>query len=196
MARGRELNAITKRQLALRDQLWPDAEEQLWNRLAHKGFATIPKTWPLILKLMDQLSKRAPLSSTYTTLWCSTWDNSFVTLSKPADLAHSSGFSGQRAEYTWGTRVRSLEKLGFVLLKPGKSGPMSYALVLNPHFAVRRLFAGGSIPPSIEATYTALLDLALEVGAKDMTDEIPLPDSPAPKARMARRRSLVSEESA
>lgn len=175
MVNVREANAIAKKQLTLRDQLWPDAQVQLWDRKAHKGFATIPKTLPLILKLMDQLNKRAPLSATYMALWCSTWDNAFVTLSKPADLAHTSGFSGQRAEYTWGTRMLRLQGLGFIALKPGKSGPMSYALILNPHFAIRRLYAAGQIPAGIEATYTALLDLALEVGAKDMTNEVALP---------------------
>jgi hypothetical protein len=184
MANIREANAIAKRQLALRDQLWPSIAPYLWDRKAHKGFATIPKTMPLVLKLMDQLTKKEPISATYLSLWCSTWDNSFATLSKPRDLAHSSGFSGQRAEYTWSTRMKRLKGLGFIDIKPGKSGDMSYAIILNPHFAIRRLHEQGEIPSSIEATYTALLDLALEVGAKDMTNEIPLPPAhsvPKPK---------------
>ena len=50
----------------------------LRDRKAHKGFTTIPKTMPLILRIMDEMTKGAPVSSTYMTLWCSTWDNGFV----------------------------------------------------------------------------------------------------------------------
>jgi hypothetical protein len=178
MASAREANAIAKKQLALRDELWPGITGQLWDRKAHKGFTTIPKTMPLILKIMDQINKKAPLSATFMALWCSTWDNSFVTLSKPKELAHASGFSGQRAEYTWGTRMKRLQELGFIDIKPGLSGAMSYALILNPHFALRRLHDRRMFVGSIEASYSALLQLALDIGAKDMTTEVPLPPLP------------------
>ena len=78
----REASAITKKQLALRELHWPGKEDMLWHRLANKGFATIPKTMPMILKIMDDMTKGAPVSSTYLTLWCHTWDNSFVVLNK------------------------------------------------------------------------------------------------------------------
>lgn len=38
----------------------------------------------LSLSIMDDLSKGQPVSSTYLELWCRTFDESFVTLSKPA----------------------------------------------------------------------------------------------------------------
>jgi hypothetical protein len=96
MSGTREASAIIKKQLAQRELLWPNAEPDLWNRTANKGFATIPKTMPLILQIMDELSKGRPLSSTYLGLWCATWDNSMVNAAKHQELAHASGFSGQR----------------------------------------------------------------------------------------------------
>src|ERR1700728_2995466 len=109
MTSKREVSsAIAKKQLALREQLWPGMSGWLWDRTAqteagykHKGFTTIPKTMPLILKIMDGMSKNHPLSATYLTLWCSTWDNCFVTLSKSREMAYASGFGGQRGEQTW-----------------------------------------------------------------------------------------------
>ena len=188
MVNGRALNQIAKKQLQLRNQLWPHIEQQLWDRKAHKGFTTIPKTMPLILKLMDQLNKKEPLSDTYIALWCSTWDNFFVTLAKSRDLAMMSGFSSQRAEYVWGTRMKRLQALGFIDIKPGKSGSLSYAIILNPHFALRRLYEQKVFTGTLEATYTALIDLALEVGAKDMTNEVDLPPSPFQAATTTTRK--------
>lgn len=166
----REASAITKKQLALRDQLWPGAEQLLWNRKTNKGFATIPKTMPIVLRIMDEMGDGARLSETYMTLWCSTWDNSFASLAKSKDLAIAAGFTGNRAEYTWRTRVKKLAELQFVQIKAGKSGPMSHALLLNPHLVIRWHHEQHT-PGLLESSYTALIEWALELGAKDMTDE-------------------------
>ena len=178
----REATTIAKKQAALRDQLWPNAADQIWNRKSHKGFTTIPKTMPLIFMLMDSLSKAAPLSPTYFALWCSTWDNGFITLSKPKELAYASGFSSQRAEYTWAARMKRLQELGFIGIKPGRSGELGYAIIYNPHFALRRLNGLGAFKGALEGPYLALVDLALEVGAQDMTNAIPLPQIPVAPA--------------
>ena len=95
---SRKATAIAKKQAAIRDHHWPCAEDYLWDRRAHRGFATIPKTMPMILKIMDEMTKGTPVSSTYLSLWCSTWDNSFVNLNYQRELAVNSGFSGQRRE--------------------------------------------------------------------------------------------------
>jgi hypothetical protein len=162
-------SAIAKKQLALRDELWPGTEGKLWHRSANKGFATIPKTMPLILRVMDAMSKGFPLSSTYLSLWCSTWDNSFVIL-KARDLAYASGFSGQRGERTWGTRMRVLQELGFIDIKSGKGGEFSYALIFNPHLVIRHHHEAKT-PGLTESDYTALLEAAVDVGAMDMVSE-------------------------
>lgn len=169
----REVGAIAKKQLALRDMHWPGAAPNLWHRTANKGFATIPKTMPMILKIMDEMTKGAPVSSTYLTLWCCTWDNSFVVLNKHADMANASGFGGQRGEHTWATRMKKLQELHFIDIKPGKSGPMSNAIIWNPHL-VLRWHHNQKTPGLTEASYNALMEWALDIGAKDMTDPPPV----------------------
>lgn len=176
----REASAITKKQLAMRELHWPNKESWLWNRKLNKGFATIPKTMPLILKIMDEMTKGAPVSSTYLTLWCHTWDNSFVILNKHGDMANASGFGGQRGEHTWATRMKKLQELKFIDIKPGKSGPMGNAIIWNPHF-ILRWHHSIKTPGLTEASYAALLETALDVGAGDMqTPWIPFPPDGAP----------------
>lgn len=179
MISKREGSAIASKQLALREQLWPGASEYLWDRTAkteagykHVGYTTIPKTMPLILKIMDEMSKNHPLSATYLTLWCSTWDNSFVALSKPREMAHASGFGGQRGEQTWAARMRRLQDLKFIEIKAGSAGPLSHAIIWNPHIVVR-WHHDHKTPGLTEASYNALVEWALNIGAKDMTGELP-----------------------
>lgn len=179
MTTNREAGAIARKQLAIRDLHWPGAETHLWNRKANKGFATIPKTMPLILKAMDEMTKGAPVSSTYLTLWCCTWDNSFVVLNRPGEMANAAGFGGQRGEHTWAGRMKKLQELFFIDIKPGKSGPMSNAIIWNPHYAIRHNRSIGT-PGLTEATYNSLLEWALDIGAKDMTDPFPAVTTPAP----------------
>jgi hypothetical protein len=167
-------SAIAKKQLEQREALWPGAEPNLWNRKANKGFATIPKTMPLILQIMDEMSKGKPLSSTYLGLWCETWDNSMVNVGKHREMAHSAGFSGQRAEYTWSGRIEILRQLNFIDVKPGKSGPISHVLIWNPHYVIR-WHHQHKTPGLVEASYNALLDRALEIGAKDMVAQFTAP---------------------
>jgi hypothetical protein len=167
MATVREASAITKKQLAIRELHWPNMEIWLWSRKAHRGFTTIPKTMPLILKIMDEMTKGAPVSSTYLTLWCNTWDNSFVVLNKHRDLANASGFGGQRGEHTWATRMKKLQELEFIDIKAGKSGPMSNAIIWNPHY-ILRWHHHIKTPGLTEASYNSLIETALDIGAQEM----------------------------
>ncbi|MFG1247061.1 hypothetical protein [Xanthobacter flavus] len=179
MATVREKGAIAKKQLTQRSLLWPGVEPWLWHRTANKGFATIPKTMPLILQIMDDLSKGRPVSQTYLSLWCETWDNSMASLSKQQELAHAAGFSGQRAIYTWMGRMQLLQELRFIDIKAGKSGPMSSAIIWNPHFTIR-WHHEKKTPGLVEANFNALLERALELGANDMFDAVPAAPAPPP----------------
>jgi hypothetical protein len=167
----RELSAMAKRQLALRDQLWPDVGHYLWRRSVHNGHTTIPRTMPLVLKIMDEMTKGAPVSSTFLALWCSSLDNSFVSLSKPAELAAASGFGGQRGEHTWMGRIKKLQELRFIDIRAGKAGPMSHAIIWNPHFVIR-WHQHNKTPGLTEESFASLLEWALDAGAKDMIEPV------------------------
>ena len=168
MAPTRQINAIAKKQLELRDQLWPDRKNLLWNRKENKGFATIPKTLPLILNIMDDMTKGAPVSSTYLALWCSTWDNSYVAVTRPVEMSIIAGFGGQRGEHTWAGRMKRLQELHFIDIKAGKSGAMSHVIIWNPHLILRYHHDVAKTPGMTEASFTGLIERAMEIGADDM----------------------------
>jgi len=164
---------IAQRQVDLRARLWPTvANGHLWRRKFHDGYTTVPRTMPLILSIMDDLANGQPVGMTYLELWGRAFDESFVTLSKPREMAFHSGFVGQRAERTWRSRMRILAELGFIDVQPGPSGPMSYALILNPYLVIRRLHDQRN-PGLREDKYNALIERAGEIGATDF--ELPDP---------------------
>ena len=167
---------IAKRQLELRNRLWPDLDpKQLWSRHTHDGYTTLPKCIPLIMSIMDDLAG-VPVSPTYLELWCRTFDENFVTLSKPREMAFNSGFSGQRAERTWRARLGTLADLGFIDVKAGPSGPASYALVFNPYKVIQRHYDQKNSGLR-QDKYHALLERALEVGDESLSPEPPAPPS-------------------
>jgi hypothetical protein len=171
---------IAQRQLELRGRLWPHhVDGHIWQRKHHNGFATIPRTMPLMLTIMDDLSDGKPVSATYNELWCRAFDECFVTLSKPREMAFHAGFTGQRGERTWRERMKILAELGFIDIKEGPSGPMSYALILNPYLVIRRHLHQKH--PGIRVDkYNALMERAGEIGATDL--DMPDPWAPAPVA--------------
>jgi hypothetical protein len=123
---------------------------------------------PIILTIMDDLANGQPVSTTYLELWGRAFDECFVTLSKPREMAFHSGFTGQRAERTWRARIKILADLGFIELQAGSSGPMSYALILNPYLVIRRL-RDQKNPGIREDKYNALMERAGEIGASDLS---------------------------
>lgn len=159
---------IAQRQLELRARLWPTITEgHIWQRKRHDGFVTIPRTMPLILSIMDDLSGGKPVSSTYLELWCRAFDECFVTLSRSKEMAFHAGHTGQRGERTWRERMKTLAELGFIDLKEGPSGPMSYALLLNPYLVIRRLMQQKNVGIRADK-YNALLERAGEINADDL----------------------------
>lgn len=168
--RKRRSSKIQKRYQQLRDGLWPDLdEEKLWNWKEKTGFATIPRTIPHILLIMDEMSNGKPVSSTYLALWCRLFDeNAMVVIENQDKLAFESGFSGQRAVTTWKSRMRTLTELRFIDAKAGASGEFNYVLLWNPYQVIQGHLNSGRIRQ--DAAYNAFLDRAMEIGAdSDLT---------------------------
>jgi hypothetical protein len=159
---------IAQRQIELRSRLWPGLDAKtLWIRTERDGFITIPRTMPLILDIMDDMSKNKPVSSTYLELWCRSYDECFVTLAKQREMAFHAGFSGQRAEHTWSERMKILHKLGFIEIKEGPSGPLSYALIYNPYLIIKKHYPKKTSGLRNDK-YNALITRTTEIGADDM----------------------------
>ena len=149
---------------ALRDNCWPDLDdEKLWNRKLVKGFTTIPRTMPLIMNIIDALTKNKPAGQVYFVLWCRTFDQSLLVIDNPMTLAFEAGFTGERALSTWKDRMRSLVELGFIAAKEGPTGQHHFVLLYNPHKVVWDLKKRIQ-----DTTFLQLQSRAIEIGASDM----------------------------
>jgi len=179
---------IDRRTRQLRDSLWSDAASRIWEYEKSDGWLNVPRSMPVIMRILDSLTKGQPVSATYFELWCRTYNNGFVTASRPREMAFFSGFDGERAQRTWLSRIKKLQELGFIDVKEGPSGPVSYILIENPYIPLRKLRADGVISDQF---WNALMARMIEIGADDL-DELPEeePDEevePKPKRRRVKK---------
>ena len=149
--------------------MWPElTERELWIYKDTDGWLTIPRSLPLLLRIMDMLApKGKPVSQTYLDLWCRTFDDGFVIVTNPREMAYYSGFGGERAEGTWTSRMKLLKDLEFIDFKAGASGSMNYVLIYNPYRVIKRHYDAGCVR---EEAYTALKARTIEIKAHDLED--------------------------
>ncbi|WP_316159454.1 hypothetical protein [Bradyrhizobium sp. SZCCHNRI3042] len=198
----------SKRIREQRAKLWPDVDfkKQLWHRKRNDGFTTIPRTMALIISIIDDLTKGGPAGKTYFELWCRSFDEMYVSLSKPKELAFCSGFIGQRAERTWAEKIRKLAELGFIKLQSGQSGPLSHALIMNPYLVIKKMHEEGQ-PGLSKEKYRGLQDRAHEIAATDLDDDYleddedeetatapPAPTVPEPSLKKAVPKKAVAKK--
>jgi hypothetical protein len=161
---------MVERRINLRAEVWPDLDPKaLWNRKKSDGYTTIPRCMTYILTLIDQLSGKNPLASTYLTLWCHVFDEGFVQIKSEEEFAFESGFTGQRARTTWRNKMKALNELGFIDSSKGKSGDFYYTLIVNPFHIIKKTYLEGSQLISKD-TYFSFVERADEVGARDLKD--------------------------
>ncbi|PTU27720.1 hypothetical protein [Stenotrophobium rhamnosiphilum] len=161
---------MAEKMRAQRESLWPHVQDdELWMPASRKGFASIPRTMPLIQKIMNDWSKNKPLSATYFALWCRDMGLGFVTIGSEQELALESGFTGTRATYQWKERMKILAQLGFIEGKAGAKGEWTHVLIWNPYKVVTR---GRAVRGMQEPTWTALLGRMREIGAEDLNPAV------------------------
>ncbi|EKO5177110.1 hypothetical protein [Vibrio cholerae] len=158
---------VKKQKLALREQIFGEIKaDLLWDRTKQTGFTTIPRTFPLVAQIMDELAEKGkPVSSAYFALWCRVFDESLVEIKNPGQLATESGFSGQRAISTWNGRMAKLVELGFIQAEEGPLGSYEYVLIYNPYLIIKKLYDEKRVS---KQKYISLFTRAQEIGAGDL----------------------------
>lgn len=160
--------------LKIRQELFPHVtEEHLWVRTVNDGYTTLPRTMPLLMNLINDLSKgvsggkSVPAGKTYLTLWCRVFDEGMVRIDNEPVAAAEAGYAGERNVSTWREHIRVLKELNFIDAAEGPAGPYQYIVIFNPYHVVKKL------KEQIQkATYIAIYQRALEIGAgKDMESE-------------------------
>lgn len=162
----KKVRSMSGKRVLMRTKLWPEIEEaSLWLRKDKVGFTTIPRAMTLIGRIMDQISgKGTPLFSTYLPLWCRVFDEAFVEIRNEKELAFESGFSGSRGVATWRARMRRLQELGFIAIRPGIASDFQYVLILDPILIISGHTAVGAVDSLSDQALTARL---IEVGAAE-----------------------------
>ena len=159
--KGKPSKPAAKR-LALRARIFGGLEDvELWHRGTDDGYIHLPRVLPLVVNIIDALTKGKPAGQTYLALWFRTYDEMIVDVTDEASLAYESGFYSERRVTTWQNRMQSLHELGFV--RAHKVGNRyQYALMLHPIHAVKALYTEGKIQQEM---YEIFLHRAYEVGA-------------------------------
>lgn len=139
--------------------------ERLWVRQKNKGFSTIPRTLPIAMEVIDNLSKGQPAGHAYFGLWCRAPDSPLVVIQNPLIFASEAGFSGERAVDTWRRRMKRLKELGFIRAKKGVSGEFHYILLMNPNIVIELMKREESHSIQ-EELYLKFRDRIMDIGAR------------------------------
>lgn len=180
---------IKERAKRRRLELWPDVpEDKNWNRIGSDGFSTIPRTLTLVGTIADMLAeKNKRVSTTLFGLWCRVWDTGVVIVENEYELATEAGFTGERRVYTWRDRVKQLELLNFIQVKPGPKGPYQFILIINPYQVLYDHRQDGNIQ---DQYWLSLIERAEEISAKDLDKYVEaLEAAEKPKSKPKRKRN-------
>jgi hypothetical protein len=123
----------------LRNEYFP--AEDAWTGVNEKGWFRAPRTLPLLLSLMRSkaLSGRLDPSPVYLELPARHFDGGVIEMIHEADHAYAAGYTGRRAMRSWQERMKLLEKLGFIRVKPIGNQKYRYVLIVHPTAVVERL---------------------------------------------------------
>lgn len=167
MANGRQaakkrLNRSERAQQQL-ELHFPEIDERcMWHRKTNDGFTTVPRTMPLVIQAVDDVSKGTPPGHTLFCLWARSPDHPLLTIENPATFAAEAGFRGERAVDTWRKRMKRLRDLGMIQTKKGASGDFHFVLLLNPNAGVETMRARKEVADEL---YGRFIDRMAAVGA-------------------------------
>ncbi len=137
------------RQRELRDSLWAEADGNVWPLDNQKGFAQVPRTLPLLLRLMrdKRLSGNKDPGGVYIDLLSRNREG-LVELDE-VECSYGAGV----AIRTWRDRIRLLARLGFLRVFPRGPRELGYAVIVHPHIVVTELARALELEPVWLAMY-------------------------------------------
>jgi hypothetical protein len=137
-----------KKRAALRDAIWPGAEEFKWPPAEEGGWARFPRPIALLLRVLAHYSRGVDLGNTYVELLGRTPEEGIVEITNEMEHAYLSGFGPtQRGARSWRERIRILERLGFIRVHGAGGREIDQVLMIHPRLAMQNLRAAGSLPP-------------------------------------------------
>lgn len=156
------ITAATRRRVKIRKEFWPKVGAgDLWDRKSFKGFTTIPRTLPIIMRIIDGLDNKTA-GRAYIHLWSLSFDDYVIEIRDESEAAYHAGYTGQRAIRTWRERIDVLEEFGFVRVQKGPNGTYNYILLLEPHVVVEELRKGKLVDDN---DYNAFRTQLINIGA-------------------------------
>lgn len=132
----------------LRQSLFPG--EEAWIGATEKGWFRAPRTLPLVLSLIDSKdqSGKTRISNVYLELWARNMGEGLIEMKDPETHAYHAGYWGSRGVRTWQERMRILEDLGFIKIKPAGNRKYGYVLLVHPAKVIEKLQAQSKLPPN------------------------------------------------
>jgi hypothetical protein len=148
MAR-RLMTKQVKARMAVRAEVWPDAEAWMWPPAGAKGWSKVPRTLAIILQILKdkrvRVGKEDP-GPVYIELMTHPWDDGLIEIQNEKTHADHAGYTGgERGVRSWRERMSQLEELGFIKIAPRGSMKYGYAMLVNPYLAVEALNRQGKV---------------------------------------------------
>jgi len=151
--------AETKRE-QIRDLVFPNSAQDIYDRKVHNGFSSIPRTLGLMLTLIEELAPKGKNPSrVYCELWFRTYDDKLVEVKDEEEFAYASGLSVRR----WRERIDVLENLGFIRVAANGNKRYGYILLRNPNNVVLEMKQQADSPIPRE-WWTAYTKRCVEIG--------------------------------
>jgi hypothetical protein len=156
----RPKNQAEAKREQIRDQVFPNSAQDIFDRKVHNGFSSIPRTLGLMLTLIEHLAPKGKNPSrVYSELWFRTYDDKLIEVKDEEEFAYASGLSVRR----WRERIDVLADLGFIRVAATGNRRYGYILLRNPNNVVREMKQQPDSPIPNE-WWTAYTKRCVEIG--------------------------------
>lgn len=154
-----------KRREQIRDELWPESEQRIWQSAREMGYWCAPRVLPLLLHLTkdQRIVGKADCSFVYLQLLSRDFGQGLVEIRDEDEHAFGAGYLGERARRTWQERMRILSENGFIEVAPKGNKTYGFVLIVHPLVYVQEFREHGILS---ERWWNSFQHLLAESGLK------------------------------